>query len=349
MEKKDRVIVWGAGRFGREFINRKNSELSLYDFEIEAFADNDQSRWGETFCNYPIIPPEEIGNRRCDLLVMACSSHKEVEPQLRNELNYTGRIEWFTDYLHQVYARRTYERFYEHRKKGPAWGVGKLVVYTANFGGYDYLADPQCDVPGIDYVCFTDNRELKSDRWNLEYVDKPEMENSSLNARKIKVHPHHYFKDYDISIWLDSNATITGDFRTYIKKYTGSSNLLCLPHSCRDCTYTEGQACIEAGVKGCEHIEEQLSEYRRKGLPEHAGLICSACLVRRHNSQDVIRVMEDWWQEIGRFSIRDQVSFEYACWKNQFVYDLSDIDHYRNPFYYVRDHKVNVTGRHVPV
>src|SRR5207253_2582285 len=37
-----------------------------------------------------------------------------------------------------------------------------VVVYTAIFGGYDELHDPCEQLPGVDYVCFTDNPRLKS-------------------------------------------------------------------------------------------------------------------------------------------------------------------------------------------
>ena len=38
--------------------------------------------------------------------------------------------------------------------------------------------------------------------------------------------------------------------------------------------------------------------------------------------------MEDWWLELKYWSKRDQLSFPYVCWKNQFNYNFisEDID-----------------------
>jgi hypothetical protein len=40
--------------------------------------------------------------------------------------------------------------------------------------------------------------------------------------------------------------------------------------------------------------------------------------------------MEEWWKEIEKFSYRDQISFPYVCWKNDFKPDICDQDIYNN-------------------
>ena len=39
---------------------------------------------------------------------------------------------------------------------------------------------------------------------------------------------------------------------------------------------------------------------------------------RKHNETNVIETMEDWWTEIKHHSRRDQLSFNYTAWKNNF-------------------------------
>ena len=41
------------------------------------------------------------------------------------------------------------------------------IVYTSIYGDYDNLKD-QPDI-GADYICFTDNPDLKSDCWEIRY------------------------------------------------------------------------------------------------------------------------------------------------------------------------------------
>lgn len=41
-------------------------------------------------------------------------------------------------------------------------------------------------------------------------------------------------------------------------------------------------------------------------------------MIRRHFAEDVIQVMETWWEIVLNESKRDQLSFNYAAWKHQF-------------------------------
>ena len=37
----------------------------------------------------------------------------------------------------------------------------KKVVYTAIFGGYDFLYEPEIKPDNVDFVCFTDNKNIR--------------------------------------------------------------------------------------------------------------------------------------------------------------------------------------------
>ncbi|MDE7250890.1 MAG: hypothetical protein K2N82_13635, partial [Lachnospiraceae bacterium] len=86
-------------------------------------------------------------------------------------------------------------------------------------------------------------------------------------------------------------------------------------------------------------MDVQIERYRNAGYPEHNGLIDSGILVRELKNERVIKVMETWWQEVLHGSKRDQLSFNYACWKNDFVYDSTDLYIYENK--YVSNYKNN--------
>lgn len=42
----------------------------------------------------------------------------------------------------------------------------RVAVYTAIYGGYDTLRE-QPEMPGVDFVCFTDDPGLRSSRWRV--------------------------------------------------------------------------------------------------------------------------------------------------------------------------------------
>ena len=86
-------------------------------------------------------------------------------------------------------------------------------------------------------------------------------------------------------------------------------------------------------------MSEQTERYRQEGYPEHNGLIESAILVRELKDQRLISLMEAWWQEVLHGSKRDQLSFNYVCWKHDFVYDSTDLYIYGNKYVKLYNHK----------
>lgn len=77
---------------------------------------------------------------------------------------------------------------------------------------------------------------------------------------------------------------------------------------------------------------ENANEYFGTGYPRHNGLVDSACIIRNHRDPLLQMVMSDWWAEYEKYPIRDQLSFGYACWKNDFEYDLCDLDLTNNSY-----------------
>ncbi len=63
------------------------------------------------------------------------------------------------------------------------------------------------------------------------------------------------------------------------------------------------------------------------------GLTATGIIFRKNNDQQLIKVMEDWWEEIQNNSRRDQLSFCYVCWKNHFEYDVSELKCYRSDYW----------------
>jgi hypothetical protein len=65
-------------------------------------------------------------------------------------------------------------------------------------------------------------------------------------------------------------------------------------------------------------ITRQLEQYRSEGFPVNYGLTENNVLIRRHNDPTIIKLMEDWWRELLAQSRRDQLSFPYVAWRNNF-------------------------------
>ena len=61
-----------------------------------------------------------------------------------------------------------------------------------------------------------------------------------------------------------------------------------------------------------------MERYLSEGYPQNNGLAFTCVVVRKHNDSDTINLMENWWTEIKYGSKRDQLSFDYVAWKNNY-------------------------------
>ncbi len=234
------------------------------------------------------------------------------------------------------YAKKAYSSYPFQSSLGTVAFEGKGVIYMVITGNYDALREPDYIDPAFDYICFTDSRELHSDVWDIRYIENPEGLDLVRLARKHKILCHQYLKGYDYSIYVDGKMQIIGSLKDYIRKYSKGSPMLCFPHCQRKCAYDEADICARIGKDAAEIIYRQMERYKKEGYPEHNGLIDSACLVRRHDDEQLQKVMECWWEEVSGGSRRDQLSIGYACWKNDFHYDLCDLFAEKNEYIHKR-------------
>ena len=188
-------------------------------------------------------------------------------------------------------------------------------------GNRDSLLDLDFSKIGCKVVCFSD--QLNESRLGVEYVKTPLLCDCPVRtARFFKVFPHLLFPDAEYSIWFDNNFKFR-DFnpRHMVTKYLSCSDLATYAHPERDCAYEEINACIKLKRDEPGILESQRDFYQQEGLPDHAGLISSGLLVRRH-TPELADFMGLWWDQLRRFSRRDQVSFTYARWKLGFKYKI---------------------------
>lgn len=208
----------------------------------------------------------------------------------------------------------------------------RLVIYTAIIGDYDTLKEPEYIDENCDYICFTDNRELTSDIWQIRLVENTSLDSTRLQ-RMYKVLPHKFLPEYEYSLYIDGNVRVIGSLRDFIRKQWNGAPLLGLKHPSRDNIYDEAEACINFGKDDPKIIRKQIGRYKNEGYKADNGLTVNNIIFRRHNDEELVKVMEDWWKEIRDNSRRDQLSFCYVCWKNHFAYDVSELKCYRSEYW----------------
>lgn len=207
----------------------------------------------------------------------------------------------------------------------------RKVIYTVITGDYDYLRTPKYVNEDYDYICFTNNKRIKSTFWKVRRIKNSEGLDDIRLQRYIKICPHIFLPKYELSVYIDANMRIIGDFDEYIDKYMGDSALLCVIHPDRTSVYLEAEECIRLGKCDRAIIDKQMAEYRESGFPDDLGLIASGVLVRK--SMEVAPIMDEWWNEVREKSYRDQLSFNYCCWKHNYKYSVSDVHVYKNIYW----------------
>lgn len=322
-----RIIIFGAGDKGKELLLHIKNDI-LPD-EVIAFWDNDSKKWGTFFEQIEIRDPRDHHTSDFDYVVIASSYESEIRLQLM-QYGIENSILSLEEYKRKKNANMAY--FYKYNnvneEKVDVFS-DRLIVYTAITGGYDRLNEPLFVSPDIEYVCFTNDRNLKSSRWIIEYINSQSLDNMYL-AKKVKMFPQEYLGKNITSVWVDGKFQIVGDMREYIKKYEKTKPILCFPHFARNCIFDEAACCVTYGIGRKEEIIHQISKYEREGYPFNNGLYEMGCIVRNHNDSYVQEIMSHWWNEVSLFSNRDQISFPYVCWKHGFEPDISNEDIYGN-------------------
>lgn len=183
----------------------------------------------------------------------------------------------------------------------------KKAIYTVITNNYDKLNIPKVSSRGWDFICFTDNPNLTSKVWKIIYIDKP----SRHLQREIKIKPHEFLKDYELTIYIDGSMSIKRDLAGLVSL----SDITFIQHPHRNCVYEEETAVIEIGKDIAKITNRQISKYKKSGMPSNYGMYQTGIIVRR-NTQKVRDFCDLWWSELYKHSHRDQLSVMYAKWKS---------------------------------
>ena len=337
----NKIILFGAGGHA-DYLWEQIWGFPYFSDKYVAFSDNNSKLWGEKFKGLDIIPPYELNRELADFFVITSIYYKEIKKQLVNETDIPeSRIFTFDEYKRKCFTQWQYFKRYGNlmadNKKHVGFNMKKMVIYTAITGEYDNLHDPLFVDKNLTYVCFTNNKKIKSDIWNIEYIHDDKLDHTYL-SKKIKLFPDLYLKEYDTSIWVDGKLGIKEDIRNYVIRYERDKSILCFPHYERECIYEEAGVCLHYKKGNKNKIIRQMSDYYQNGYPINNGLYEMACIVRQHNDALVRKIMTDWYQEIRRYSHRDQISFPVVCYNNNFLPDICDLDIYNNRWLTVYEH-----------
>jgi len=191
----------------------------------------------------------------------------------------------------------------------------KFVLYTAIFGKMGRgVHTPEISIPDVGRFCYTD-LDIKHDFYQIR-----KMNLSSLvpvrRQRWIKICiPDEIFYNYEYSVYVDCKRESLIDFEWLLDFMESQSDFVTRQHKTRDCVYDEGRVCIEKRIDDEAIILKQLDFYRNEDYPTHNGLHYSFILLRRHTKR-MREFSRLWWEQLEKYSFRDQISLPYVAWKH---------------------------------
>lgn len=195
----------------------------------------------------------------------------------------------------------------------------RIAVYTSIFGEYDNVQEPVVIPDNCDFYIITDNEIPKESLWKKinpkEFSDIDNMNNIYKN-RYFKMNPHKVFPNYEYSIYIDGNIKVITDLSELVNK-VGKCGIAMHSHATRNCITQEAKACDIWRKENLDVINKQIEKYFQEGMPKEFGLLQASVIVRKHNSEQCIRIMSEWWHEFINGCKRDQISLPYILWKNK--------------------------------
>lgn len=309
-ERKYEVCIWGAGNAGISGINM----LKKMGISVDYFCDKNAKLWGKKIVDdIRCVSVDEIKNKNVICFVMASVLFID---EICREAHMEG-IEKIVTYddLCNLEAK-TYFPFMKKKQ---------TVAYTCITGNYDSLKEPDSISEECDYYVISDQRPPKDSVF--QYIDindcvSQHIEDDTKKNRYCKINAHKLFPQYRYSIYFDGSIRLKSNITQKIKELP-RTRIMALSRTKISCVYIEAMRAIELGRVSKEIALKQIEKYWLQGMPENFGSVACGLLIREHNNPVCKKIMMDWWEQVEQFSRKDQISFPYVIWKNNYL--MSDV------------------------
>lgn len=215
----------------------------------------------------------------------------------------------------------------------------KTVLYACTDLAYDQIFSPVVGTPGIEPVLFSARkpRFVAGWRWRPLPAEVAGL-SPSLANRFCKFFPETIFPEAEVSIYVDANTLILADLRPLLDEFIASeADIGLFPHQERFDIFEEFEFCKRVNkIPPADHAkgQAQLRHYADEGLPRDHVFTENAILFRRHGNPALAAAMALWWEQLERFTKRDQLSLPYVLHKSDLKVKLWDWNYkFENPYF----------------
>ena len=195
----------------------------------------------------------------------------------------------------------------------------KIVIYTCITGDYDQLLElKNIDTQTFDYICFTNTKIKEVYPWKIIDISNIQYEMNLSNqmfARYVKMNPHLFLSDYDLSIWINGNVSIIGDLKYFINMLNNKNYILTISHPFRNSIYEEINYCVKNKKDTFQNLNKLHKYLISEGFLNVPKLILSNIILRRHNENDCKNIMKQWWFFTKNYTKCENTTFNYIIFK----------------------------------
>lgn len=191
----------------------------------------------------------------------------------------------------------------------------RIVVFTAITWDEHRLHLPDSLDPSIDYVCFSNRPSLELGVFEIRAITMHHHD-AVKAACFVKTHPHLLLAEYDIAIWIAPDLQVRCDLAPLAASVEDAGATFgAVKHPERDCAYDEAYGASRRQRDNLSTIAMQVARYRTAGMPSHAGLLATDCMIWNLRHPKAGGFLNSWWREIKDGSRCDQIALAYALWR----------------------------------
>ena len=150
----------------------------------------------------------------------------------------------------------------------------KKVIYSVIIGEYDQINSFQ-KKKDFDYFLFSD-KNYNNTNWTILPIPKKLLKFNISNykiTRFIKIFPHLFFRNYELSIYIDAAYTIIGDLDELLLRILSPKyNMYSIQHPVRNKIFDEFLAVLDCKKEKKSIVNIVKNRYIKENFPDNLGL-----------------------------------------------------------------------------
>jgi len=187
------------------------------------------------------------------------------------------------------------------------------AVFTSLIGHYEALNEqPAAARSAVPFFCFTDDPVLRSDSWQVVLVEPAYASDPVRSARRLKILGHPQVVDLDETLYIDNSVVLRVPPEQILDEWLAGADFAAPAHSFRDQVADEFEAVVTSGFDEPARVYEQARHYFEELPDVMAAKPLWAAMVARRRTPVVTAFERQWFDDILRYSRRDQLSMMAA-------------------------------------